>query len=75
MFTYTNVGGWTIQADSLASALDYATMAFDACGFLPIINDANGEVAYAIDACGIAYATNMTYPNSSLNDYFERQGM
>lgn len=75
MFTVVLANGYTKSCATLADALAYCGMTFDAIGDLPFINDANGEVAYAIDACGIAYALNTVYAQSSFNDYFARQAM
>lgn len=55
---YVNALGKTI-IESLDYALSYASMAYDACGFVPVIKDMDGNVIeYHFDSRGNALLGN-----------------
>lgn len=55
---YVNAIGKTVT-ESLVCALSYASMAYDACGFVPVIKDMDGNVIeYHFDSRGNALLDN-----------------
>lgn len=57
MVTYANAVSGKVESNTLASALAYAEMLWDACGIRLAITDAEGmPVAYRFDCYGTAVA-------------------
>lgn len=78
MWTLKMANGKARSFATLAGALIYCTMSWDAVGFAPVIVDIDGNwIEYHFNARGMAEADAHTtaLANSSLNDYFARQAM